>query len=135
MANLETLELTINGSAEKAGQGISDLISRLSNLSDAITKPYSDLRDFNSALKETAKLAKSVNFKNAGKGIGAAVAKGVGTTPTKKNLFPTAEQIKASYAKQEQLNKANALPPEAFRAQQEVSKRIIQERMAATIAK
>ena len=64
MANLETLELTISGSAEKAGQGISDLISRLSNLSDAITKPYSDRRDFNAALKETAPLTKNINFRN-----------------------------------------------------------------------
>jgi len=75
MANLETLELTINGSAERAGQGIDTLISRLSALSDAITKPYSDLRDFNSALRETAKLAKGVSFKNIGKSVGASVTK------------------------------------------------------------
>ena len=87
MANLETLELTINGSAEKAGQGIDSLISRLSSLSNAITKPYSDLRDFNSALKETAKLAKSIHFGNLGKSVGAAASKSV----SKKSV----EQIRA----------------------------------------
>ena len=75
MANLETLELTINGSAEKASQGIDTLISRLSLLSSAITRPCSDLRDFNNALKETARLSKSVSIKNVGKTIGSSIAK------------------------------------------------------------
>ena len=47
MANLETLELTINGSATSASEGIDKLIHSLSALSDAITKPFSDLSDFN----------------------------------------------------------------------------------------
>ena len=136
MANLETLELTINGSAEQASQGIDSLISRLSSLSKEITKPYSDLRDFNSALKETAKLAKSINFTGLGKRIGSAVSKGAGTVSTKQAVaFPTAEQIKASMAKQDAMLKAKALPTEAFKAQQEVSQRIIKERMATTSAK
>ena len=66
MANLETLELTINGSAKSASEGISQLITSLSSLSDALTKPYSDLRDFNAALRETASLAKSIKMSNVG---------------------------------------------------------------------
>ena len=75
MANLETLELTINGSAEKASQGIDTLISRLSLLSSAITKPCGDLRDFNNVLKETARLSKSVSVRNVGKNVGSSIAK------------------------------------------------------------
>lgn len=71
MANLETLELTINGSAKSASEGISNLITSLSKLSDALTKPYSDLRDFNEALKETAKLTKSIKMPNLGASTGA----------------------------------------------------------------
>ena len=58
MANLETLELTINANAESASRGLSVLINSLSALSDALVKPYSDLRDFNSALKELKNNAK-----------------------------------------------------------------------------
>lgn len=136
MANLETLELTINGSSQQASQGIDTLISHLSSLSNALTKPYSDLRDFNSALKETAKLAKSINFKNIGKGISAAVAKGAGESAKEsvKASIPTAEDI----AKSEEINakiRGQGLPAEAQAAQQAVSRRIMQERIAATAAK
>lgn len=77
MANLETLELTINGSATSASEGISKLITSLSSLSGALTKPYSDLRDFNEALKETARLTKGIKMPNLGASTGArsAVAK------------------------------------------------------------
>ena len=52
MANLETLELTINANSEGASQGITALIASLSSLSEALVKPYSDLRDFNEELKK-----------------------------------------------------------------------------------
>ena len=132
MANLETLELTINGSAKQAKQGIDGLISRLSSLSKEIVKPYSDLRDFNAALKETARLSKSISFKNVGKSVGASVAKGVGATGGK---FPSAKEIAESNAKMAKLRETAAMPVEAQSAQQSVSKRLIQERMAATAAK
>ena len=132
MANLETLELTINGSAKQAKQGIDGLISRLSSLSKEIVKPYSDLRDFNAALKETARLSKSINFKNVGKFVGASVAKGAGTTGGK---FPSAKEIAESNAKMAKLRENAALPVEAQAAQHAVSKRLIQERMADTAAK
>ena len=134
MANLETLELTINGSAEQAKTGIDGLISRLSSLSDAITKPYSDLRDFNAALKETAKLANSIKFKNLGKSVGASAAKAASTV-TKQVVKPITA---ADIAKSEEINaklRGQGLPAEALAAQQAVSKRIIQERMAANAAK
>lgn len=136
MANLETLELTINGSAEQAKTGIDGLISRLSALSDAITKPYSDLRDFNAALRETASLTKRINLTNIGKRMGASAVKGAGEATTKPAWKPpTAQEIADSNARMEELRKAAALPPEALMAQQAVSKRLIQERMAATAAK
>ena len=135
MANLETLELTINGSAEQAKTGIDGLISRLSALSDAITKPYSDLRDFNAALRETASLTKRINLTNIGKRMGASAVKGAGEAATKPAWKPpTAQEIAESEKINEKL-RGTALPGEAFLAQQAVSKRLIQERMAATAAK
>lgn len=71
MANLETLELTINGSAKSASEGIDKLIASLSSLSDALVKPFSDLTDFNSALRETAKLTKSIKMPNIANATGA----------------------------------------------------------------
>lgn len=71
MANLETLELTINGSATSASEGIGKLITSLSSLSDALAKPYSDLRDFNTALRETAKLCKAIKMPNLSAKTGA----------------------------------------------------------------
>ena len=134
MANLETLELTINGSAEQAKTGIDGLISRLSALSDAITKPYSDLRDFNAALRETASLTKRINLTNIGKRMGASAAKAASTV-TKQAVKPITA---ADIAKSEEINaklRGQGLPAEAQAAQQAVSKRLIQERMAATAAK
>lgn len=135
MANLETLELTINGSAEQAKTGIDNLISRLSDLSDAITKPYSDLRDFNAALRETASLTKRINLTNIGKRMGASAAKAAGDGRIPAGKPPTAQEIADSNARMEELRKGAALPAEALAAQQAVSKRLIQERMAATAAK
>lgn len=73
MANLETLELTINGSAKSASEGISQLITSLSSLSDALTKPYSDLVDFNKALSETASICKGIKMPDFGKVKGSVV--------------------------------------------------------------
>ena len=72
MANLETLELTINGSATSASQGIDKLITSLSSLSEAIVKPYSDLVDFNTALKKMRDLCNSIKMPNLAKVTGAA---------------------------------------------------------------
>ena len=75
MANLETLELTINGSAKSASEGIGQLITSLSSLSDALTKPYSDLVDFNKALRETASICKSIKMPDFGKVKGSVATK------------------------------------------------------------
>ena len=72
MANLETLELTINANAESASQGINTLIRSLASLSDALIKPYSDLRDFNDELKRMRDLSKGVKFSSVGKAASAA---------------------------------------------------------------
>ena len=77
MANLETLELTINANAQSASQGLRTLINSLSALSTALIKPYSDLRDFNAELR-TLKSNANIKFtgleKSAAK-IKASVAK------------------------------------------------------------
>ena len=67
MANLETLELTINANAESARTGIETLIHSLSSLSDALTKPYSDLRDFNAELKKMKEYCQSIKMPNVSK--------------------------------------------------------------------
>lgn len=77
MANLETLELTINGSARSASDGISNLIASLSNLSNALVKPYSDLRDFNAELKKMKDYSMGFKLPNVSKSTGASgVSKG-----------------------------------------------------------
>ena len=77
MANLETLELTINGSAKSASAGIDVLIRSLSSLSSALVKPYSDLRDFNEELRKMKGYCNSIKLPNIAKYTGAksAVAK------------------------------------------------------------
>ena len=62
MANLETLELTINANAEGAAQGIDRLITSLSSLSEALIKPFSDLRDFNTELRTLKQLSANIRF-------------------------------------------------------------------------
>ena len=60
MANLETLELTINANAESASQGLSNLINSLSSLGKAIGKNVGGLKLLNS---ELAKLKKTGTIK------------------------------------------------------------------------
>ena len=50
--SLETLELKISANAQEAVRGLDALIGSLSKFSDALAKPYSDLRDFNEELKK-----------------------------------------------------------------------------------
>ena len=89
MANLETLELTINGSARSASDGISNLIASLSNLSNALVKPYSDLRDFNAELKKTKEYCKGIKLPDIAKATGASrVAKGASRNTGEYPLAP-----------------------------------------------
>ena len=74
MANLETLELTINANAESASRGIETLIHSLSSLSTALIKPYSDLVDFNAELKKMRDYSKSIKLPNIAKATGASAA-------------------------------------------------------------
>lgn len=52
MANLETLELTINANAESASQGLSSLINSLSALQQAVGKNVGGLQKLNSELSK-----------------------------------------------------------------------------------
>lgn len=94
MANLETLELTINASAESAEQGINTLIGSLASLSTALIKPYSDLRDFNSALNDMKNLCKDIKLPNLSKMSGAdSFAKGTkGLINQKGEILPEFKQ-------------------------------------------
>ena len=69
MANLETLELTINANAEGASRGIDSLITSLGSLASALTKPLGLLQDLNLQLKDLKKYSTSINFANIGKAI------------------------------------------------------------------
>ena len=64
MANLETLELQINGSASAASEGIDRIIGSLSRLSSAITKPLADLTSLRRELQAIASI-KLPNFSGA----------------------------------------------------------------------
>lgn len=86
MANLETLELTINGSATSAKQGIETLITSLASLSSALVKPYSDLRDFNEELKKMKEYCSKIKLPDIGKLTGAKDA-----TKKAKKAVPTGE--------------------------------------------
>lgn len=70
MANLETLELTINGSANGASEGIGSLITSLSALSTAINEPYNKLKAFNEQLKTLNFTAKTLRMPNISKRSG-----------------------------------------------------------------
>lgn len=69
MANLETLELTINANAGEATRGIGHLINSLSSLSAALTKPLESLQSLNKELSKLRSLSSSVNFKIGATGI------------------------------------------------------------------
>ena len=111
MANLETLELTINGNAEKASQGIDTLISRLSSLASSIAKPLQGLASFNKELEKTLKISKSIQMPSLN--VKAKVS-GVGTSRQSKLYRPEGKAID---------------PDEAFRKTQEASKlELLQEK-------
>ena len=75
MANLETLELTINGNAESAKSGIDSLVTSLSSLSKAVGKSVNGLMRLNSELRELKKYG-TIKLPNlsAKTGAGKAVA-------------------------------------------------------------
>ena len=57
MANLETLELTINANAQSASEGLQSLRSSLSSLSRAITSTYKKMIQLNSELEKLKALS------------------------------------------------------------------------------
>ena len=66
MANLETLELTINGSAKSASEGIDQLVHSLSALPKVLGKSINGLTRLNSELKELKKYG-AIKLPNLGK--------------------------------------------------------------------
>lgn len=72
MANLETLELTINANAESASQGLSSLINSLSRLSKQIGRSVGGLKLLNSELDKLKKngIIDPKSFANVSKAIG-----------------------------------------------------------------
>lgn len=84
MANLETLELTINGSAEGAKTGISGLITSLSALSGAVGKSVSGLKKLNAELRELKKYG-ALKLPNLASVSGSSVAKAAKKATTAAN--------------------------------------------------
>lgn len=74
MANLETLELTINGNAQGARQGVESLIRSLSALSDAIAKPVNGLMKLNAELAKLKTYGR-MKLPDVGKASGATAVK------------------------------------------------------------
>lgn len=99
MANLETIELTINANAESAKTGIDNLITSLSKLSSALVKPYSDLRDFAAVLKE---IKQSSGFKmpniSGSTGANAAVARAKKMTSEEIRAWQEASAASRTYS-------------------------------------
>lgn len=98
MANLETLELTINGNAESASQGLKNLIGSLSALSKAVGKNVSGLRLLN---KEIANMKgiKSLNIGSASGNVRAVQAQTKALTENAKATKTWAEaQVAANPA-------------------------------------
>lgn len=62
MANLETLELRISANAQEAARGLGTLISSLSALSEALIRPYSDLKDLNDELLKFKRMGHNLRF-------------------------------------------------------------------------
>lgn len=124
MANLETLELTINGSATSASQGIDKLITSLSALSEAIIKPYSDLVDFNNELKKMRDLSKSINLPNIAKASAKAASAKARKSVKQNDYDPLTNNNRVA------VNKAgpNAKPEDVWKAEYEANhKRLAQE--------
>lgn len=84
MANLETLELTINGSAEGAKTGISGLITSLSALSGAVGKSVGGLKKLNAELRELKKYG-ALKLPNLASVSGSSVAKAAKKATTAAN--------------------------------------------------
>lgn len=74
MANLETLELTINANAESASQGLTGLINSLSSLSKRVGKSVGALRLLNEQL-EKLKSYSNLKIGNMANGVAAATQK------------------------------------------------------------
>ena len=99
MANLETLELTINGNAEKASQGIDTLITSLSSLSRRVGKAVSGLMKLNEELR-TLKSFGAIKLPNIGKMTGATSVASRAKTPTVEEIraWQQAGEAKRTYA-------------------------------------
>lgn len=74
MANLETLELTINANAESAKQGIDNLITSLSSLGQVVAKAADDMRRLNMQLLTLKNLG--VKLPSVAKATGASAVNG-----------------------------------------------------------
>ena len=97
MANLETLELTINANAESASQGLSNLINSLSLLSKRVGSAVSGLKLLN------AELSKLKGFK-----IGN-IAQSIATDKGVKNVIEQTKAFKAQASVMKEFQKMNLL--------------------------
>lgn len=124
MANLETLELTINGSANGASEGIGSLIASLSALSTAINEPFKKLQAFNEQLKTLNFTAKTLRMPNISKHSGGrSVVSGANGGVVPQGAKPmTPEEVKqAGLPEHLAQNPANAKEGVAYTKEQAVA--------------
>lgn len=93
MANLETLQLTINANAESASQGLNSLINSLTSLSKKIGKSVSGLRQLNEELSKlkrtgTIKMPNLSNATGTSKAVSAAQKQAQAIEEWRKNRKP-----------------------------------------------
>lgn len=86
MANLETLEITINANAQSASQGLASLSNSLSSLSDKIQIAYNNLSALNSEIRRLTGLA-NIKLPDLSKLTGA----GKAVAAAKQNVMPTTD--------------------------------------------
>lgn len=86
MANLETLEVTINGNAESAKHGIGSLVTSLSALDRAVGKSISGLKKLNNELKELKKYG-AIKLPNMAKISGSSASKVASAAKKLKNEY------------------------------------------------
>ena len=85
MANLETLELTINANAQSASAGLSTLINSLSSLSAKVTEVFSKMTQLNAEIKRLGGNSNIAQMPNVGVASGATnVTRGSGASNVKR---------------------------------------------------
>lgn len=95
MANLETLELTINANAQSASQGLNTLINSLSSLTKKINEAFSGMSQLNSEIRRLGGTANSIKVPNltAAAKTTAKKTASIAKSSLPPGVFPVTQQI------------------------------------------